>query len=145
MRVESCQNTLLALHSIHTIIVTFSNDTATVNLLLGDQDDQGPVVPDFVNWCYESYLCLNVSKTKVLAVDFRKESVQPQPTVIHNETVESADHFKYLGMVMDSKLKFSRNRDIIFKKGQQRLHFLRKLRSYNVDKTTLTLSYRCFV
>ena len=33
----------------------------------------------------------------------------------------------------------------IFKKGQQRLHFLWKLRSFNVVKATLTLFYNCFV
>ena len=79
-----------------------------VGLLLGDQDDHGPVVYDFVNCCDQSYLSLNVSKTKDLSNDFRKESVQPQPTIIDNETFESVGHFKYLGMVTDSKLKFRR-------------------------------------
>ena len=37
---------------------------------------------------------------------------------------------------MDPELNFSKNFecDIIFKKGQQQLHFLKKLRSFNVDK-----------
>ena len=83
---------------------------------LGDHDDHGPIVSDFVNWCNESYLCLNVSKTKDLSINFWKESVQPQPTVIHDETVESVDRFKYHGMITDFKLKFSRNYDIIFQK-----------------------------
>ena len=84
--------------------------------------------------------CLNVSKTKDLSTNFKKESVQPCPAIIQNESVESADHFLYLGMVMDSKLKFSKHRDIIFTKGQQRMHFLRILRSCTADKTTLTPS-----
>ena len=86
-----------------------------------------------------------MSKTKEFPTDFRKESVQAQSTIIHNETVESVDHFKYLGMVMASKLKFSKYCRLIFKKGQQQLHFLRKLRSFNAHKTTLTLFYVCFV
>ena len=89
--------------------------------------------------------CLNVSKTKDLSTNFKKESVQPCPAIIQNESVESADHFLYLGMVMDSKLKFSKHCDTIFKKGQQRLQFLRKLRSFNVDKTVPTLFFSCFV
>ena len=36
---------------------------ALASLHLGDQDDHGPFISDFVNWCNESYLCLNVSKT----------------------------------------------------------------------------------
>ena len=86
-----------------------------------------------------------MSKTTDLSSDFRKESVQPQSTITHNETAESVNHFKYLGMVMDFTLKFSKKCGILFKKGQQQLHFLRKLISFNVDYTTLTLSYRCFV
>ena len=77
-------------------------------MLFGDQDDHGPVVSDFFNWCDDFYLCLNVSKTKDPSTDFRKESVQLQPTIIYNETVESFDHYKYLGMAVDSNLKFIR-------------------------------------
>ena len=58
-----------------------------------------------------------MSKTTDLSSDFRKESVQPQSTITHNETAESVNRFKYLGMVMDSKQKFGNNCDIIFKKG----------------------------
>ena len=65
----------------------------------------------------ESYVCPDVSKTKDVSTDFRKENVQPQLTIIHSETVDSVDRFKYLGMVMDSKQKFGNNCDIIFKKG----------------------------
>ena len=59
--------------------------------------------------------------TKDLSINFRKESVQPQSTIIHNETVESVDHFKCLGMVMDSKLKLSKNCNIIHKKKKSAL------------------------
>ena len=76
-----------------------------------------PVLSAVVNRCDESYLCLDVSKTKDVSTDFRKENVQPQLTIIHSETVDSVDRFKYLGMVMDSKQKFGNNCDIIFKKG----------------------------
>ena len=35
--------------------------------------------------------------------------------------------------------------DITYKKSHQRLHFLRKLRNFNVDKTLLTLFYQSFI
>ena len=66
----------------------------------------GIVVSDFVIWCDQSYLCLNELNTKYLSIDFRRKSTHPQPTVIHNETVESVDYYKYLGSKFDSKLKF---------------------------------------
>ena len=43
--------------------IQFSDEIATVSLLRVDQADHGPVVSDFGNWCDESDLYLNVSKT----------------------------------------------------------------------------------
>ena len=48
--------------------------------------DLGFFSSDFVNWYDESSLCLNVSK-KEKSINFRNESVQPQPTIVHNEAV----------------------------------------------------------
>ena len=85
-------------------------------------------------------------KQKIFSpLNLGKKAFNRSPLSFTIKLVGSVDHYKYLGIVMDFKLKFSKNCDIIFKKGQQRLHFLRKLRSFNVDKTTLTLFCRCFV
>ena len=101
----------------NTFLIKFYDDTAVVSLLFGDQNGHGPVVSDFVNWCDDTYLCLNVSQTKYLFIDFRRENTPPEPTVINRETVESVDHYKHLVTTIDSKLKFSKNCDI-FRKGQ---------------------------
>ena len=85
-----------------------------------------------------------MSKTKDPSIDFRRKGTQPDPTV-HSETVKSVDHYNYLETTIDSNLKFSKNCDIIFRKGQQCLHFLRKLRSFNGDQIILTLFYRSFI
>ena len=47
--------------------------------------------------------------------------------------------------MIDNKLKFDVNTDTICKKGQQRLYFLRKLNSFNVDKVMLSLFYKSFI
>ena len=54
-------------------LIKFSDDTAVVSLLFGDQNDHGPVVSDLVNWCDDSYLCLNMSKRKNLSIDRLQE------------------------------------------------------------------------
>ena len=44
-------------------------------------------------------------------------------------------------MIIDDKLKFDLNTDIMCKKGQQRLYCLRKLAKFDVDKTLMKLNY----
>lgn len=48
-------------------------------------------------------LDLNVTKTKEIIVDFRKNCDHPKPDIIQAETVEIVDSYKYLGTVFDSK------------------------------------------
>lgn len=55
------------------------------------------------------------------------------------------ESYKYLGTVIDNKLKGSANITKISKKANQRLYFVRKLRKIKVDKSLLTMFYRSTV
>ena len=57
-------------------LITFSDDTAVVSLLFGDPNAHEPLVSDFVNWCDDSYIGLNVSNTKDLCIDFNMKITQ---------------------------------------------------------------------
>ena len=52
---------------------------------------------------------------------------------------------QYLGTTIDSKLTWNSNTAAVYKKGQQRLHFMRRLRKYNVEKSVMILFHRSFV
>ena len=52
---------------------------------------------------------------------------------------------KYLGTTIDSKLTWDGNTSAIYKKGQQRMHFMRKLRQYRVDRSIMKLFYQSFI
>ena len=55
-------------------------------------------------------------------------------------------NFKYLGTLIDNKLSFSDNSDPIYKKSQQRLYLLRKLRSaFVVSRELLQIVYKSLV
>jgi len=101
----------------------------------------GPVVDDFVAWCQ------NVSKTKEMSIDFRVRGklIDDKQISINGEGIQSVEQYKYLGTVLDRNLNFSANTDALCKKGQQRLHCLRKLRSFNVDKTLMCMFYRSYI
>lgn len=127
-------------------LVKFADDSALLSLLSDRGGDHGPALNDFVEWCDDSFLELNVAKTKELVIDFRKtQSFETVKTTIHDQEVETVTRYKYLGTIFDDKLSFNFNTDEIVKKCRQRMYFLRKLNSFSVDKVILTLFYKSFI
>ena len=55
------------------------------------------------------------------------------------------DSYKYLGLYMNKKLDWSDNTDALYKKGQSRLFFLRRLRSFDVCSRLLRMFYQSVV
>ena len=53
--------------------------------------------------------------------------------------------YKYLGVYLDNKLNWARNTEALYKKGQSRLYFLRRLRSFNVCRKMLQMFYESVV
>ena len=72
-------------------LVKFADDTELVgkvnNALYHKQTE------NFLNWCDKNYLYFNVSKTKEMCTDFRKNQRCPTPVYIKGETVERVDTY----------------------------------------------------
>ena len=126
-------------------IIKYADDSVIVSLLQKNERGHGPIVDDFVQWCEESHLQLNISKTKDMSIDFSKQAHTHDATTIKGQLVECVDSYKYLGTIIDCKLNFQENCEAVCKKGQQRLHCLRKLSFFHVDKTMMTLFYHAFI
>ena len=92
-----------------------------LSLLQGSEQYHGPALTEFVDWCDNCYLDLNVTKTKEMIVDFRRQEHSLGKTIIHKNEVEIVSKHKYLGTIFDDKLKWN-NTEVIVKKGQQRLY-----------------------
>ena len=109
-----------------TCLFKFADDIALVGLLLKED----PLATYFSHvsllneWCEESFLEINVGKTKELVLDARKTKNIFVPVKVNNKPVEVVSNFKYLGTLIDNKLSFSDNSDLIYKKLQQRLYLL---------------------
>ena len=130
-----------------TQFVRFSDDTAMLALLNDFASYQSYLssVVRFSSWCSNNFLHLNVSKTKEMCIDFRRNRTVISPIVINGEPVEQVDSFKYLGVILDEKLSFTEHVTAVQKKSQQRLHVLRKLRAFYVDPLLLLRLYRSII
>ena len=130
-----------------TTLFKFADDMALVGLLKGE-DTLAKYFCDVKRlheWCSESFLELNVKKTKELVFDERPDKPTFEPIRISDESVEVVDKFKYLGTVIDTNLDFQENTDQIYKKCQQRMYLLRKLKSFDVCPDILQTVYRSMI
>ena len=97
-------------------LIKFADDSVIVSLLEEDEVQHGPVVDDFVSWCDKSFLQLNIAKTKDMIISFRRTPPSPTPTLIKGTEIEVVDSYKYLGVVLDNKLCFEPQVDVLYKK-----------------------------
>jgi hypothetical protein len=128
-------------------LIKFADDMALV-ARLRDEDSLARYFSEIQvlnDWFNESFLKLNVVKTKELICDRRRKQDAVDPVVISGESVEQVQSFKYLGTVVDSKLSFQDNTDSICKKAHQRLFLLRKLRNFGVSSQVLESVYRSLI
>ena len=51
----------------------------------------------------------------------------------------------FLGVIIDNKLDWTKNTEVLYKKGQSRLYFLKRLRSFNISRTMLRMFYESVV
>ena len=98
-----------------------------------------------VNWCDDNNLFLDVSKTKEIIVDFRKNKNNLDPVIINNSVVEQISVFKFLGCYLTDDLSWHYNCTQILKKARQRLFFLRKLSCFKVKSQILLSFYRAII
>ena len=131
--------------SSSTLIFKFSNDTTIEGLITkADESAYREEIERVVDWCTNNDLELNVAKTKEMIIAFRKNKTA-MPPLATGEQFELVDSFKFLGTTIANTLKWDINAEIIAKKDQQRMFFLRQLKKFRVNKTILTQFYRAVI
>ena len=125
-------------------IIKYADDTIIQALIKSSEDltNYRNEIVKFTNWCNSHCLQLNVKKTKEMIFDFRKKDNVHEPIIISNETVERVSEYKYLGVLFDEKLKWESQASKVSSKMNQRLYFMRKLNSYKIDNTIISLFYQ---
>ena len=126
-------------------LLKFADDTTLHGLLSNSEEAYRSEVNRFCEWCKNNHLTLNVDKTKELVFDYRRKKEPLTPLLIDGKIVSIVDSYKYLGLKIDSKLNWSNHAHDVCKKVNQRLYFLRKLRSFKVNPEILLLFYRATI
>lgn len=77
---------------------------------MGEEKDRA-LVRDFVEWSWRNHL--NMDKTRDMVMDFRKERTATQLLSILGGVMEAVEDSKYLGVHMDSRLKWKTNTEAV--------------------------------
>ena len=87
-------------------------------------------------WCQENSQCQQNKG--------HDQREQP-PFHIEGTAVEKVERFKFLGVHINDKLKWSTHTDSVVKKAQQHLLNFRRLKKFVLSPKTLTNFYRCTI
>ena len=133
----------------HSQLVSFfkyADDTTVVgNIKDGDESAYRAEVAAALDWCSANNLVLNLTKTKEMVIDFRKNTTGLPPLIIRDQPVDWVDSFKFLGTTICRSMKWEVNTNMILSKAHQRLHFLRLLRRFGVTGEAMVHFYRAAV
>ena len=111
-------------------------------LIINEQDlNYKDEINSFVNWCDRNHQVLNVSETKEMVIDFRKQENDSKAIKIKEKEVERVEMFTCLGAVVDNKLTWKSNTDVIVSKIKTRMYCLMKLRSFKINP----VSFKYFI
>eukprot|EP00061_Rhincodon_typus_P002850 g18658.t1 len=98
-----------------------------------------------MTWCNENNLCLNISKTKELIINFRKKEGEHASIYVNRTAIERVKSIEFLGVMITDDLSWTSYIYATVKKAQQCLFFLRWLRKFGMPIRFLTNFYRCTI
>ncbi|KAK3516019.1 hypothetical protein QTP70_001839 [Hemibagrus guttatus] len=124
-------------------IIKFADDTTVIGLISdSDETSYRAEVQHLVAWCADNNLLLNISKTKELIIDFRREKGRTyDPIHINGMAVEHVSSFKFLETHISEDLSWTTNTSSLVKKAHQCLFYLNTLKKNHLSSTILLNYY----
>ena len=97
-------------------IIKFADDTTLVcPITKSNETAYREEVGALGVWCIQPLTQRQQNKTKELIVDFRKQQREHPPIHIDGTVVEKVESFKFLGVYITDKLKWSTHTDSVVK------------------------------
>jgi hypothetical protein len=127
-------------------LIKYADDTVLIELLSKhDVSFMSKAANELADWCNINDLSLNVFKTKELIVCNLRDNPTHSKLTINGSDIEQVESFKYLGTILDKKLRFSENTAHITMKARRRLYIMKKLYAMHVSKPVRIQCYRTFI
>jgi hypothetical protein len=130
----------------NTIAIKYADDTAVAGLITNNNETPyRDTISDLVKQCDKDDLELNVKKTKVIIVDFRKGEHVYEPITIKGAEVDRVEQYDYLGTTVAEDLTWKANIQRLAKNAMKRMFHLRKLREFKVCQKLMLTFYHSVI
>jgi hypothetical protein len=128
-------------------ILKYADDTVVLGLITCQEDTDSYIkeVHRIASLSKEYSLILNTQKTKEMLFSTKRVKQAIQPLHIDGNEIELSTSVKYLGVIIDDKLKFSEHCSAIVTKASQRLYIVNRLRSLGAHKNLLKIMHCSFI
>ena len=84
-------------------------------------------------------------KTKEMIIDFHEKKPILEAIKINNTAADIVKTYQYLGNITDDKLIVEENNKKVYKKDNQHMYFVRKLKKCYIDKSIMSVFYKSVV
>jgi hypothetical protein len=130
-------------------IIMYADDTSisvsgsTTEEVIDKMNNILKIVSD---WLKFNRIALNKNKCKYIIFSNRqkKNLVKNVDIVIDDTIIENVDQIKYLGVIVDEKLDFSKNSELVIKKLNKKLGFIRR-QGFKMNEASRVLYYKSIV
>ena len=102
--------------------------------------DTAKITTDMINkWCNKNNFIISNDKTKYMIITNNNNPYITQPIYIDNKEIEKVNEFKYLGIIIDTKLNWKSHINTLYKKLQKYIPIMYNLRNILCKNTLLTI------
>ena len=128
-------------------VLNYADDTVIIGLCSNANDEQTykTEVGRIVQLCHQQHLLLNAAKTKELVFTTQRAPMQLEMLNIGGTDINTCDTVKYLGLYIDSDLKFEHQTKSICSKARQRLYIVSRFYKLGMRPVYLSLLFKCFI
>ena len=91
------------------------------------------------NWCNQNLLTINCKKSQWMKINLANKNLKYVTLSLGNTRLDNVKEYKYLGVVIDSRLNFQTFRDSIINRVNLKINYFRKIRAYMTTESALLL------
>ena len=129
------------------MIIKYADDTVLLGFIsdhVADNDSYFKQVDFLTTLCAESDLLLNSTKTHEMIFTTKREKPDVPILTIDGNAISISDEVKYLGLTIDSNLRFDKQADFVISKAKQRMYVLRKFYALGAESKLITTTVQKF-